>query len=371
MSHSERNRFGLVVILVLLSACNPLGGVPVALVQRTSTPARAPTSAPTSTPAPSATPALTPTATPTQRPARIEPGNVAQVRQLASWQSTSDSWIKQITWSSDGKTLAALERHRAVVWDAASGRALQIIDGPNYSASLSPDGRLLAGQPDDYTVRLWDTRTGREVRNLGQHSSPAFALPFSLDGRLIFVGSVYSVQKIWEVETGRMVGDLDYSVTGVVSAAFSPDGKVLAVGTGSSRGGGIELWDVATVDELTSFFDGRDDKIAVAFSPDGKLLVSGSLFGNVKLWDVASGREASKLESPRSSINAIAFSPGGELLAVATGEGVRLLQVPGLHELRLMTGHTGDVDSAAFSPDGRLLATGSEDGTLKIWGLEP
>lgn len=336
----------------------------------TLTPTTAPSS--TSTPVPTTVSTAIPTLTATPRPAKIDPGNVAQVHQIASWQGPDKTGIGQVVWSPDGMTVAALQDHKAILWDVASGRVLRTLEGPDHAIDISPDGKLLAGDRDDYTVRLWEVSSGREVRNFGKHSSVVLSVRFSPDGRLLFAGSTYGPQTIWDVLTGRAVGDLDSLMSGVLtSAAFSGDGKVLATGSGGSRGGAIQLWTVPTGDALTSFFDARDDKYGLAFSPDGKLVASGALFGSVKLWDVAARREVSNFQAEQATIRSVAFSPSGELLAAATRYGVHLLRVPDLRELRLITGHTDDVHSAIFSPDGRMLASGSQDSTVKLWGLQP
>lgn len=380
MSAINRTRIILGVGLVfLISACGLPFDVPVALLVSTSTPTQTSTAVPsatptptfTATPIPSPTATVVPTVTPTPRPPIIDSSNVAQIRQIASWKSPNDSWIKQVVWSPGGKTLATLENQQAVLWEVATGDVRWIITGPDHSLSISPDGRMLAAGIDNSIVKIWDASTGYELKDLGRQSSPVNAVPFSPDSRFLFTGSTYGVQKFWDVATGHAVGDLDNMVNGVVvSAAFSPDGKIIAVGTGSSRGGGIELWDATTFEEVGSFFDGRDDKYSVAFSPDGKLLASGSLFGNIKLWDIANQREVSTFQV-KSSIDSVAFSPKGDLLAATNRNGIDLLQVPALRELRLLTGHTGAVKTVAFSPDGKFLASGSQDGTIILWGIQP
>ena len=35
----------------------------------------------------------------------------------------------------------------------------------------------------------------------------------------------------------------------------------------------------------------------------------------------------------------------------------------------MLEGHLGWVSSVVFSPDGETLATGSEDGTIRLWGV--
>jgi ribosome assembly protein 4 (RSA4) len=62
----------------------------------------------------------------------------------------------------------------------------------------------------------------------------------------------------------------------------------------------------------------------------------------------------------------VAFSPDGRLLAVATGIGLYLYDIPALSEVRFIATDTALV-SVAFAPDGRLLASGSSDKTVRLW----
>jgi WD40 repeat protein len=73
---------------------------------------------------------------------------------------------------------------------------------------FSPDGRLLATTTfRSSTVKLWETATGRELRNLssgaqsGMTMSPAVA--FSRDSRQVAAAAGDNSVRIWDVTSGR------------------------------------------------------------------------------------------------------------------------------------------------------------------------
>jgi WD40 repeat protein len=66
---------------------------------------------------------------------------------------------------------------------------------------LSPDGSILAA--GGKTVKLWDMRTGKLVRELFGHLKVTRSITFSADGRLLVSGGSYGTTNAWEVATGR------------------------------------------------------------------------------------------------------------------------------------------------------------------------
>jgi WD40 repeat protein len=80
------------------------------------------------------------------------------VKSFLTDKGTSANWVTSITFSPDGRLLAATNWNGTVtLWDVASGqRKLTLTDhhGGVLSAAFSPDGRMLATGSEDKTLRL-------------------------------------------------------------------------------------------------------------------------------------------------------------------------------------------------------------------------
>src|SRR4051794_41947320 len=62
---------------------------------------------------------------------------------------------------------------------------------------------------DDKTVRIWDAKSGKEVRKLEGHSDGVWSVAFSPDGSRIAFGSFDKTIRIWDVKSGKEVQKLE------------------------------------------------------------------------------------------------------------------------------------------------------------------
>ena len=278
------------------------------------------------------------------------------------------SQVQTVSFSRDAATLVVGALGGLWLRDMETGNVAEL---PGYGGlagkALSPDGALLAmtGQRVDYDVKLWDLRT-QSVHGLLEGHRAVTSVAFSPDGASLAGGSfVGPAIKLWNVADGRVIGTFEGGQGGGMTAvAFSPDGALLAAG---SRGGKINLWNVATLEWIAAL-PGHTTRIdALSFSPDGILLASGSYDGTARVWDVAAREQIAAWQEHSGTVHAVSFSPDGVLLATAGGVSVRIWDVAASEQIAVMEARGGNM-SLSWSRDGTTLAAGMYD-RIKLWDV--
>jgi WD40 repeat protein/uncharacterized caspase-like protein len=252
---------------------------------------------------------------------------------------------------------------------------------------FSPDGRLLAtGTFRSSTIKLWETATGRELRDLstgGQNSvGMAPVVAFSPDSRLLAAAGGNNSVKIWEVTTGREVQTLSgaqasfMSAFGVSFIAFSADSKKLVTISDAIRIWDTTDWHELKTRETTSLnaSGSTGGKGGMALSPDGNQLArveAGGSKTQIKFFDLPTGRETRSVNLPHSQIDSLelCFTPDGRLVAAGIVEKkLKVWDVTTNQGERDLGPTTKDYSPIKFSHDGRLVAL-SEGYTIKLWDV--
>ncbi len=177
--------------------------------------------------------------------------------------------------------------------------------------ALSHDNRFLAAGSNDGMVRLWDVRTGVDLREFRGHQGAVWSVAFSPQGDRILSGSEDKTVRVWESATGREVGQLLGHESDINSLAVSPDGTRALSGSGNhiregdgsfgrGRDNTVRLWDLQTGRQVIRFLGHRGSVACVAFSPDGRSGLSGSHDGTLRLWGLP--RPGQKLKEEDSSV---------------------------------------------------------------------
>jgi WD40 repeat protein/uncharacterized caspase-like protein len=155
-------------------------------------------------------------------------------------------WVATADFSPDGtKLITGSNDHRAIVWDIATGEALQALEHSMWVKSVvfSPDSRLVMVGDLDGTAILWDVVSGKKLRVFADHSPSVTSVAFSPDGTKVITAEGCGAINVWELATGKMVRRFSDHETVVDQAAISPDSQRLA---SRSRDGTLRLWDLAS-----------------------------------------------------------------------------------------------------------------------------
>lgn len=240
--------------------------------------------------------------------------------------------------------------------------------GPVRVAVFSPDGKLAlscGGWPQgDKTLRLWDVKTGKEIRTLltAQHHVQSAA--FTPDGKHALAGSDEGLVRMFDVTTGQLVRTYRGHKDGIPHLTVSADGKRFL---SSGHDNTVRLWDVETGEAVRIFRGHTDWARVAAFLPDGQRIVTGGRDRTLRIWDVNDGRLLQTIEHQKEWVETIAVVPGGKQVLTAGGNNVHLWDLDTGKLVRSYTGHGFGVTSLALTRDGRTLLSSSYDGSIRAW----
>jgi len=135
--------------------------------------------------------------------------------------------VIRIAVSNDGQRIAGAMGDRTVrVWDAASGRVLDVLRGHTdlvMDVVFSPDGAVLASSSYDKTVRLWQPGT-RRARVLRGHTGAVNQIEWTDPAHLV-TGSQDGTLRIWDVPSLDLptAGELTSRLESATSARIDVD----------------------------------------------------------------------------------------------------------------------------------------------------
>lgn len=324
--------------------------------------------------------------------------------------------------SPDGKVVArGLSRGSSIeLVDAETGKPTFPPDLTTvYALTVSPDGKLLATGGSDQVIRIWDAKTGKEIRSLEGASDPIYFLQFTRNGKELIsgcFGNYDRVISVWDVESGKAGRPIRIGGRTLQEMTLSADGHTLACLYQDQGGMSLTFIDPDTREVLkrekpgsggsmalaadgktyvrrsdgstmSLYADGKEPRVllrnfafgSATFSPDGRRVAIMANDGVTHVYDVQTAIESQLLrEEPKVNETGLirerrwklAFAPDGRTLVASGSDGDIVWEMASARPRRILRTEGDDVsNSLCFAPDGKTLYTGTQKGHVYFWDM--
>ncbi|MCA1778444.1 MAG: PQQ-binding-like beta-propeller repeat protein [Xanthomonadaceae bacterium] len=231
------------------------------------------------------------------------------------------------------------------------------------SLAVIDDGSLAASCSSDYSIHIWDLKTGRRRHRLTGHADDAEAFAF-IDRQRGVSASRDRNLRIWDLDTGQCLKVLEGHRKDVLSVACSDD-LIYSCGDDMT----LRCWSLENGENLATWgpFDTETDTCAVDIAR--RRLVLGCDDGIIRIFSMQTGDLLRTIEAHRSGIKKVAVCPKtGDLLSAAYDQQILIWDGNTL-ELKLgLANHPAKWErSFSWSPCGSRIYSGTFDGSIVCW----
>ena len=277
-------------------------------------------------------------------------------------------YVNAMAVTPDGALLAvASDDGRITLWNTASGRLVRELPGhkgPVYSVAITQDGLTIATAGYDETIHIWQLSSGSELRTLSGHKGWINSVAFTSDGHKLFSAGRDRSLRTWDVDTGKLLRIVEHP-SEVFTVAAAPRMPWFA----SDKMNSISLREIETGNEITSGIPGQWGINTIVFNPTRPQLLTGGYDGVLWVWNISQAKIEHHIKVEGRPIISLAITDKGSLVAaLCTGNGtVVLFDTTTWKEIGNLKGVTYPIGSVVLSADGQILAAGGGDSPIRIW----
>ncbi|KAH9946924.1 WD40 repeat-like protein [Amylocystis lapponica] len=275
--------------------------------------------------------------------------------------------VKAITFSPDGKYIAATHDAHVQVWRTPNHLVREFAPFVLHrtytghhdevlSIEWSSDSKCFLTTSRDMTARLFtlDPVEGFRPKTFAGHRDVVLNAYFSADSKTIYTVSRDGAVFVWKAKPSEADdSDDDGPVASTSASAIFNE-------IANTR------WGV----HARHYFNQPGTKVVCStFHRGSNLLIVGFSSGVFGLWEMPAFVNLHTLSMSQERISAVAVNPAGEWLAFGARSLGQLLVWEWQSQSYVLKqqGHTAALNTLAYAPDGQHIATGGDDGKIKLW----
>ena len=262
------------------------------------------------------------------------------------------------------------------LWDVGrGGEPAGVLEGHSdwvQDLVLLPDGRRVVSASDDFTVRVWDLASRRELRRQMFDDSKMRDLALSPDGRTLAVCSQRLV--IFDLMSESEVLELPILDESRL-ALFSDDGQRLYV---ADRMGVVFTFDLEFEPDGQAFaaapltaWQAEEGGVYALFSTaDGRSVLTAGRKGRVSRWDGIGVAPLPQVIGHPDVPYTLAFHPQGRWLVVGGPQTLSAYDFTSVESAPIVIDSGAEWTAVDVDSQGTMIAGGTIDGRVRVFGID-
>lgn len=228
---------------------------------------------------------------------------------------------------------------------------------------VSADGLRAASVSSDYSILLWDLRSGTRLQRLLGHSDDVEDFCFIGERRGASVSRDRRIL-LWDLNTGAITRCIEGHERDVLSIC-ADDRHLYTSGDDKT----LRVWDIDSGAPLRMWGPFETETDTCAIDTHHGRVVLGCDDGCIRVFSILGGDILATIPAHRSGIKKVACSPrDGAILSAAYDQAIHVWDGNDFsHRLSLEARARQWERSFNWSPDGQHIVAGTFDGTVLVW----
>lgn len=202
------------------------------------------------------------------------------------------------------------------ILDPATLSEKYILENKNfksYTIAFSNDGKNIISSTPDGQISVWEFGNPIPVAAFS-HGSSVRSIDIDAAGRVVS-GGYDKIIKIWDSKTGKEIGRFREINAEISILSFSIDGSIVIAGC---TDGSVVIGDAQKFEIIKTLSDNKSQVTSLACSNDGKYFAVSFMDSTVSLLNTQFGTAAVTLKNPTGIVRSTAFHPNNRLLITAS-----------------------------------------------------